>query len=81
MRFLARPALGLLVLVWFVLVPASAQAARPGTLIASGQAPSVAVDANGTGYVAYNAEPPGRVALPGVDRPVPATLLDPTTQL
>lgn len=41
-----------------------ASAARPGTLIASGEAPSIAVDANGTGYIAYNDEPPGQVDEP-----------------
>jgi hypothetical protein len=41
-------------------LPTVARAARPGTLVATGQAPTVAVDANGTGYVAYNDEPPGQ---------------------
>lgn len=63
-------------LVACALVPSAAQAARPGTLVAVGQAPTVAVDANGTGYVAYNDQPPGRddqpvglcVVAPGASR-------------
>jgi hypothetical protein len=50
----------LLVFAWCALGAPVAQAARPGTLIANGQAPSVAVDGNGTGYVAYNDQPPGQ---------------------
>jgi hypothetical protein len=41
-----------------------AEAARPGTLIATGEAPNIAVDAAGTGYVAWNDEPPGQVDEP-----------------
>jgi hypothetical protein len=45
-------------------MPGTAWAARPGTLIGSGEVPSVAVDAAGTGYVAWNDQPPGQVAEP-----------------
>jgi hypothetical protein len=41
-----------------------AQAARPGTLIGSGEAPNLAVDGAGTGYVVWNDEPPGQVDEP-----------------
>jgi hypothetical protein len=53
-------------------MPGVAQAARPGTLIGSGEAPSIAVDAGGTGYVAWNDEPPGQV-----DEPVALCVIAP----
>jgi hypothetical protein len=63
-RLSARIGLGLLTLACAAFAPPAADAARPGTLIANGQAPSVAVDATGTGYVVYNDEPPGQVDEP-----------------
>ena len=69
---------GLLVLlalcVAALALPAVASAARPGTLVATGEAPSIAVDATGTGYVAYNDQPPGQN-----DQPVGLCVVRPGT--
>jgi hypothetical protein len=63
-KCVARFALIILVGAAYALAPGVASAARPGTLIGPGQAPSIAVDAAGTGYVVWNDEPPDQVDEP-----------------
>jgi hypothetical protein len=54
LKCVARFALVVLAVAACALAPGVASAARPGTLIGPGQAPSIAVDAAGTGYVVWN---------------------------